>query len=99
MVLYPVLIAVIAYWVYQDSQKRNMSMLWALGIAVAAIVSVRSFLIPFGFMLILYLMYQKPLRCKREDEEIVRICFRCDQKIREGERYCPNCGVDTQNPR
>jgi cbb3-type cytochrome oxidase subunit 3 len=94
---YLIIVGAVAYWVYQDSQKRNMSTLWGMGIFVAALVSARTFLIPLVFILLLYSIYRKPVSCNREEEEIVRICFKCGKKIGEGDRYCPSCGTDTQN--
>lgn len=75
-----------AYWVYQDAEKRNMSLLWAVG----------AFFVPAVFI-ILYLIFrtQEP---RLGGEDVARVCFNCGKKIREGDRYCPHCGTDTQNP-
>lgn len=88
MSIYFLLSALAAYWVYQDGQKRGASSLWALGTLFA----------PFIFI-ILYLIFRKPEKCITEEEEIIRICYKCGKRIREGDRFCPNCGTDTQNLR
>jgi hypothetical protein len=83
---YVILAALSAFWVYQDGQRRGMSSLWAIG----------TFFAPFIFLL-LYLIFRKPEKYITEEEEIVRVCYRCDKKICEGDRFCSNCGTDTQN--
>ncbi len=75
-----------AYWVYQDAERRNMSILWAVG----------AFFVPIVFV-ILYLIF-RPSEPSFAEGDIARVCFKCGKKVREGERYCPNCGADTQNP-
>lgn len=83
--IFVILHFLVAYWIYQDAEKRNMNILWAVG----------AFFVPFVFV-ILYLIFRKPETCLVE-QDITRVCFTCGKKIREGDRYCPNCGVDTQN--
>jgi hypothetical protein len=87
VLIYPLLHLLMAYWVYQDAQKRNMSILWAVGALFVPVVFI-----------ILYLIFRTTEPNFRESY-IVRVCFCCGKKIREGERYCPNCGADTQNTR
>jgi phosphotransferase system glucose/maltose/N-acetylglucosamine-specific IIC component len=87
--LYILIAGLTAYWVYQDAQKRSMSSLWAIG----------TFFMPLLFLL-LYFIFRKPLTRQTEPEEdIVRVCYKCEKRLQDGDRYCPRCGVDTQNPK
>lgn len=95
MIFYLAIVAVTAYWVYQDSQKRSMSMFWAIAVFLAAFASMRAFLIPLGFILLVYFVYRKPLISDKETEDIIRICFKCQKNILEGDQYCSYCGTDT----
>lgn len=97
MALHLLFAAAAAYWVYQDSQKRNMSIIWTVAILLAAILSLRTFFTSWGFVLLLYFLYRKPLNENKDKDEIVRICYSCGKKINEGDRYCPSCGKDTQH--